>query len=210
MLKCGKSYAIGYMRNFFRGEEFKIQSGSIEFIDPNKISFLYNVSAETQRSNYHIFLNASGDEENVNISLSSDPELSREDIISVLEVGVTSAERENLSLGKWEAAAAVSGKAQDILEKELIKKLKVIKSIQIVPTFSENSKTVEPRLIVSSEVLKGIDLNYKATLANTAEQEAEMEYKVTKKFSLLANWKDEGSNNDAEIGMDFKFRFEFK
>ncbi len=194
----------------FRGEEFKIQSGSIEFIDPNKISFLYNVSAETQRSNYHIFLNASGDEENVNISLSSDPELSREDIISVLEVGVTSAERENLSLGKWEAAAAVSGKAQDILEKELIKKLKVIKSIQIVPTFSENSKTVEPRLIVSSEVIKGIDLNYKATLANTAEQEAEMEYKVTKKFSLLANWKDEGSNNDAEIGMDFKFRFEFK
>jgi hypothetical protein len=192
---------------FFRANEFKLISGIIKS-DGEILSF--NISAETEIREYKIFINISGRDNKFFTTFSSQPTLSENDIISLIEVGLLMSEREASSVGTMEAVAFVSGKAQDFVEKQLNKRLKFIKTFQIVPAYSETSKSVEPMLILSADILKFFDLTYRSTLSNLGEQKAELTYTLNKNVLFVTNWKDGGVNKDSELGADVKFRFELK
>ncbi|MFH1729184.1 MAG: translocation/assembly module TamB domain-containing protein [Pseudomonadota bacterium] len=201
---------------FFREHEFEIIIGALKFSDPTSINPMFEVIAQTEvmekveKIPYRIYFNAGGNLQNFSTTFTSEPYLDDYDILSLIEVGVTAKSIESAEVGKWEAASVLTGSAQEFIENELTSKVKFIKTFQIVPSYSDVSDSVQPFLLISTKISDDIEATYKAALENIGEQAADVEYKMIKTFSLLADWKDRGINKTSEMGVGFKFKWEFK
>ena len=196
----------------FRDTEFDVVRGSIK-VDTSLTSVpSYDVLAETKIQIYTIYLNAFNDGGDNQLELSSNPELKKEDILTLLATG-TLFDTEGYSdvdLSSWEIASFVSAPAQRLIEKELEKRTKLIQTFQIVSGYSDITNELEPILVVGSKLTDRFEMKYKATVTNFDEQQALLEYKLTNNLLLVGDYKSRGSNRDNELGMDIKVRFEFK
>jgi outer membrane protein insertion porin family len=72
----------------FSGNTYEIETGRIDFVNPNRIVPNLNLKAATSIGGYEIQLTVTGAPDNLQVGLSSDPPLSQTDIISLLSAGV--------------------------------------------------------------------------------------------------------------------------
>lgn len=194
---------------YFRNNEFKILHASADFADPNRIDPFIDISAETDKGGYRIKINLEGRLEHFNLVLSSDPHLDEMDILSLLTVGQIGRQMKGLEggIGAGEAASFLSGALQDVFE-ERLKTVTGLDRIQIDPSISKTTGTVETRVTVSKKILnKRLSVTYSSALgsATTQEEIIKLEYLLDKNISLVGIRDERGS-----VGGDIKFRFEFK
>ena len=85
----------------FKGHDFALSQGYVEIRDrgKNRISDLKFAGA-AKINDYDMRLDLSGTISNVNVELSSEPALSKEDLLSLLTLGVTSDMSKNLEAGE--------------------------------------------------------------------------------------------------------------
>ncbi len=92
---------------YFRNAAFDVRRGVIEFDDPSRVDPNFDVSATTEvrrsgdltAANWRITLSAVGNSDSFRLDTRSDPELSQEDIVLLLTVGMTRSEAEQLQAG---------------------------------------------------------------------------------------------------------------
>ncbi len=195
----------GYV--YFRNNEFRIISASIDFADPNRIKPVINLTGEALIKGYNIRLNLEGQMERFTLALSSDPHLEETDILALLTVGQVGKQLKGLEggIGAGEATSFITGKVQDVLE-ERLRSITGLDRFQVEPSYSESTGTVTPKVTVSKRLIgERLFVTYSNVLGNTQEQVIKLEYLLDKNISLMGVRDEIGS-----IGGDVKFRFEFK
>ncbi|MEK6623553.1 MAG: translocation/assembly module TamB domain-containing protein, partial [Bdellovibrionota bacterium] len=99
----------GQSKVFFKGHEFVISKGTIEFDKANGVKNpLINIRGGTRISNYNIIFDGSGFLDNLIVNFHSEPALAQEDILSLLTIGVTSQVSKNLQSSDLEAVTSMS------------------------------------------------------------------------------------------------------
>ena len=194
---------------YFRNNEFNILHASADFADPNRLNPVIDISAETNKAGYSIKLNLEGQIEQFNLTLSSDPPLDEMDILSLLTGGSIGKQTKGLEGGisASEATSLLSGALQSVYE-ERLRTVTGLDRIQIDPSISKTTGTVETRVTVSKRILnKRLSVTYSSALGsgNTEEDIIKLEYLLYRNISLIGIRDERGS-----VGGDIKFRFEFK
>lgn len=192
----------------FRRNDFKVTSGTVDFINPDRIRPILDVQAVTRVRNYTIDMNLIGPVDKFDLILSSNPSLRDEnDILCLLtfrkpcrDVAETSKE-----IGAAEASALLSAGIQNIIT-DKVEQATGIDRIQVDPYYSSSGSGSSPMVTVSKRLLEDkLYVTYATTFNPSEEQLIQMEYVLSKNISLIGNRDEVG-----RLGGDLKFHFEFR
>lgn len=195
---------------FLRRNHFRVVSGSVDFLNPEKIDPTFDINAKTDVRNYatdqtyKVELTLRGTLSQVTLILASSPSLPEADILALLTLGKTTADIAEGGAGGEATAFVVS----ELLE-EPVQEVTGVDRIQVNPTVGESNGeksangtrfTAEKRLLEDRLIVV-----YSTTLDPSEEDLIRMVYEVNKNISLVGNRDDRG-----QIGGDIRFRFEFR
>lgn len=189
----------------FRGTEFAVSSGALDFFDPNRFVPYFDLLAEATVRRYQVSLRANGTPEQFNVGLSSNPPLNEIDIVSLITLGKTGRE---VSPGQGEIAAqGASTYLAGELERELEKGVRQITGLdrfQVDP-YVVGGQGSGPRVTVGKDLSKDLSVTYSSIVGVSEGQVLEVEYRLTRSLSLVGIRDERG-----EAGVDLKFSFRFR
>ena len=193
---------------FFRHNEFKITSASIDFIDPDRIRPIFDIHATSRIRDYLVNLSLIGPADRFDLTLSSDPPLGDHEILALLTFGKEPEEIDQASMeiiGATEAVDLLTGELQVAVE-EKVKTLTGIDRIQVDPYYSSNKSASTARVTVSKRLWEdSLFVTYATTMDASGEDIIQMEYIINDNVSLVGERDEVGI-----VGGDLKFRFEFR
>jgi autotransporter translocation and assembly factor TamB len=199
---------------YFRNNEFKVTSGSVEFLDPQKINPRFDLKAKTVvktpdsklslDKEYEIDLGLTGTLSQFTLALSSSPPLPETDILALLTFGVTTEE-----FAQRQGGVASSEATSLILAEFLegtVPKTGFVDRIQVDPFTGGAKSSSGPRLTAEKRLLEDrLLVTYEANLDPSQEQLIRMVYELGKNVSLVGERDEKG-----QMGGDVRFRFEFR
>jgi len=191
---------------FFRGNEFDIIEGRLEFIDQNEITPVFHIQAETFTAGYRVKLDLDGTVDKFTLALSSDPHLSEMDLLTLLTSGQLNLKEKGFESGiaAGEAASILTGTIQDTIEEKL-RLATGLERFEINPQTTVTG-AVSPRITVGKRLLEDkLMVMYSTSIGTTEENIVKLEYVMEKNLSLVGSRDETGST-----GVDLKLRFEFK
>ena len=192
---------------YFRSNEFKILEGSsVDFVEPDTITPVFHILADTYISDYYVRLSLDGTMDEFTLSLFSDPPLPEPDILALLTVGQLEKEEGGIESGiaAAEATAILTGGLQDTVE-EQFKDITGFERFEIEPHTTTEGAFI-PWVIIEKRLFEDkIYVVYSTAIGTTEESIIKLEYKLSKDISLVGSRNEIGS-----VGVDLKYRFEFK
>jgi translocation and assembly module TamB len=220
----------------FKGHEFNLTKGTIALGDDfNREGAELDFSGVTQINEYRVRLGVSGRTKNVEVSLSSEPGLSQENLFSLLTLGVTSDVSTELDENERQSVATVG------LGALLADQLKLTEGLDssfglrlsVLPEYAQESDTLlqgksavsdsstsrfrsSTKVRVQKKISDKVDLSVSSTVGGSLEQRQKMNvnYKFDNKWSIegvyeLKSTEDEGVESSDSIGADLKYRWSF-
>jgi translocation and assembly module TamB len=215
--------------------EFEIQQGRVRFEDPTRIAPLVDVTAITEFRRYggsieastaptanstpstsgewKVSMHAHGDAETLRIDLTSQPQLSQDDIFLLLTLGVTRAELDQVqssSLGEsvaLEALGALTGADQVVTEA-----IPVIDEFRL-GSFSSRSGRTEPAITIGKRLSERIRAFVTSGLSESRDVRSNVEVKINPKVSIEGSYdnvNDISSSSLGNIGADIRWRLDFQ
>ena len=202
------------------GKEFSIKRGVLDFNNPVRTETYFDVMAEGRIRDWEILLHAVGTPDDFSVFLTADPELTREDILLLIAVGMT--QQEMAQIDNTNALAAALATETMGLPSHVKQLIPIIDQFAITTKFDEQTKQAQPMITIGKNLTEKIKLSAVTGLTSTESMErgtyfkAAVEYKVTDAFSLEAGWDNakgpEGGDSGQQfgnIGVDIKWRIEF-
>ena len=206
----------------FRNAEFLVSRGVIEFDDETRIDPRFDIRAgtEIQRSGglsgprWRITLHAHGGAESFRLDTTSDPELSQEDIVLLLTVGMTRAEAEQLQAGDLgqtaalEALAVVTG-----VDREVRRAVPVIDDFRLSSAYSMRTNRTEPQISIGKRIADRVRLSATTGLSETREFRTSLEWRLGDETSVQAvydNMNTTSASPLGNVGVDLRWRLEFE
>jgi outer membrane protein assembly complex protein YaeT len=175
----------------FRGQRYEITKGDLNLPSGGGEPSLTLV-AESDIGGYHLFLDMSGKTDAIVLNLRAEPQLTRDEIISLITTGRT----ETGTLGNRGLNSAGVGAAASLLSSGFISKpteqLLGLSRFQIDPVIRANANPAA-RLTVGQQLSRNIYLSYSTNLATEQDQTALAEYTFSNRFSGLATYTQGGS-----------------
>ncbi|MEO5656595.1 MAG: translocation/assembly module TamB domain-containing protein [Nitrospiria bacterium] len=191
----------------FRSNEFRVQSVTVDFVDPTRIRPVIDLRATTKVQTYAITMQITGTIDRFDLDLTSDPSLSETDILALLTVGRTAEQvsRSQSNLSRDEAASIA---LQALLE-EGVQRLpgvdRLVDSVQIDPHYDPEIDQSAPRISVGKQLLDDrLIVRYTTTLDASSRQGVRVEYELARNVFLI------GEQDYRGFGGDVRFRFEFR
>jgi len=181
-------------------KEFKIEKGIIDFTDPYKIDPYIDLAAKTQIRNWTIFLELSGKTDNLKFNLSSKPEETQQDIMSLLIAGKTTKELGGSTKGAY--TKILADKATEIIGKN-VETSTPLDSFKIGYGGSEGSTvsvTLGKKLSKRLEILYSMKTEDEGTVHTNAA-----EYKIMENI-LVKAFNDSQGMSGAELTFKLEFR----
>ncbi len=220
----------------FKGHDFALNQGYVEIRDRGKNRFSdLKFTGVAKINEYDMRLDLSGSISKVNVDLSSEPALSREDLLSLLTLGVTSDMSKNLEASerRFVTTVGIGTLLVDQLKinEDLNSTLGVKLSVQ--PEFKEDeSQLIQGKSAVSDsntsrlksatkikinkQINRRVDVSLSSTVGGSIEQKQEMNINlnINRNFSLEGVYEvkpteDENTNTPNSLGADLKWRKSF-
>ena len=215
----------------FKNNRFAIRSGIVEFDNPNQLDPKFNLQANAEVKEYKVNLSAFGRMSEWKIDLSSDPALPQSEIVSLLALGYTSEDLENL--GSEDRTVIQQGEAASLLLHSLDFNREVenktgfqIQVGEAVDTQSGRSifrpqadtenPAAAPKIVIKRQVVKDVDISVGSTVGvgTSSQREVSAEVRIAPGISVIGVWNTfEGIENQDEqtsYGVDLKFQKRFK
>lgn len=218
----------------FRGNRYRIGRGSIDFVDTYRIMPVLDVEAETRVHDYDVTAHLSGPAQAPAIQLSSTPELSEIDIVSLLTFGFTQYEVRDAGgsagVAGLEVVSAYTGLDKELKRvlPEAVRRSNVLAldELRLTSQFSLRAGASVPAVALGMEVnpglqvLDGSRLRLQSTLVDATGSGTEQKVEWEKRFEnnvrmrLVWNSEDDGScpscaNQWGDLGGDIWYRWEF-
>lgn len=209
--------SVGVIRGQFNynNRQFQIRSGSVQFSDPISNIPSYDIRADTEVSDYRVYLQFLGDSRETKIRYSSDPALNEKDILSLLSFGYRSSDPELRNQDPTRSASIAglsffTGNIQDRIEREFSSGFG-IQRFSILPAFYEQTGKTELQLTVGADIIRNkLLVNYSNFLSATGGHKIELEYKVNRMVYLIGAWRSVEGQSADDLGGDLRLRFEFE
>jgi translocation and assembly module TamB len=198
---------------FFRNNRFTIGHGLVQFTDRNSIQAGFDIQAETQVREYLVRLHAYGEVQKPKFTLTSQPELSENDILSLLTLGMTSKDKVSSAQASAglaaEALFAASGLDRQF--QRFLPKNPVLRdfSFNIGTSYNDATGVVEPAAQLESKFLTEQLRLQMARPVSGKGTRAKAEYRFDNGLSAQAQWDNEHTDASfGNLGMDLKLRWE--
>ncbi len=197
----------------FRNRTFTVTGGAIEFRDRFDLNPVLNLSAEsditTSESEYTVRATVSGKADNPRVEFTADdPSLSQNDVLSLVAFGKTSAQLQR-EAGGVGAGSAMAFIPTGMVEAE-VRRLVGVDRFEVEATQARTTGTIEPRLTVGKDLTDRLRVLASTTVGTGTAHGVQLEYKLTRRISLLASWESETQDEAGAFGGDVKFRYEFR
>jgi outer membrane protein assembly complex protein YaeT len=169
----------------YRDVEYRLTSGSLDFVELDRLNPYLTLRAETTVKSYTIFLRVEGTLDQFEYELRSDPTLSTPDIIALLATGSTFEETTGTSdsatfTGDM-AASYFSGALTDPFERQL-ERLLGLETVRIDPLLTEGESDPTTRLTLGEEVADDLFVTFSTELGGPERQLYAVDWRATRRF----------------------------
>lgn len=206
----------------FRDVPFEITNSSIKFNNPTKNNASLYASASTRIKDYDINLIVQGTQENYQIILRSTPNLAEQEIISLLALGYTTEQLENVQSDEqidqqsYEIGSALL--SNNPFGNEIRNKYGV--NVRFGSAV-DDANNVSPKVIISKQWSPRINTSASRTIGNSVTQDVKLEYQLNRNVSVIGSWlgkeyseenetSESQSKNTDIFGLDLQYKVEFK
>ncbi len=200
----------------FRGQRYEITSGALELSGSGEEPRL-QLRVEGEIRGYRVYIGFTGPINSLDLSLSSEPALSRAEIISLITTGSAAAgtlsATDPTSAGLTTAGALLS---QAFISKPLgreTERFLGLNRFQIDPVLRPYDNPAA-RLTIGRQLARGLSFYYSTNLDSEQEQTGAIEYDITNRFSIVTTYTQSGDTrvqgyDQNEFTIDIKGRKRF-
>ncbi|MBK8465804.1 MAG: translocation/assembly module TamB domain-containing protein [Chloracidobacterium sp.] len=203
---------------FFRKERYEVQRGVLEFPPDTAVEPVINLQAESEIAGYQVYINLSGplkDSEQLSATVRSSPALPQADVVSLITTGSLT----NTAGGLPTFAQTGINTAAEILTDSIINnparkatdRLFGLNVFEIDPIISgQNIANPSARLTVGRQINKNLRVTYATNLSQDQNQILALEYRVSNKLSLVAQYEQRALSNVTRTRDNFSFEIRFR
>lgn len=201
----------------FRGDRYEITTGAMQLPGGFGNSPQVNLVAEGDVSSYHVYVGLLGPLDDIQVTLRSEPELARSEILTLIATGSV----EGNTLNSDSLMRSGIGTAASLLSNEFIsqplgkeaEKLLGFNRFQIDPVLQPNANPAA-RLTIGRQIARNLSFTYSTNLSSEQDQTALVEYNLTNRFSAIASYTQGGSStrqgtNDNDFTIELRGRKRF-
>ncbi len=209
---------------YFQNNEFEVQTFMVEFREPDRIYPVYNIIGETtvvyyendEEKEVKITLQVKGENDNVEVLLSSDSGLPQTDLVSLLIVGqpASQMQSENTMASGLNALSDIYGVNEQIRDQFKLDEFKL--SSEYVESSSSYGTVLVPKLTLGKEIGRDFFITYSTVVgeqqATRKNQEFKIEYRKKfgkHRFTLSGEWDDDSIKPEGNFGTDVRYQLHF-
>ena len=197
----------------FFGNRYSISRGEVHFYNPLKIEPVIDLDLETRERGVTVDIILNGPLDRLSLSYRSDPPLKSEQIVALLAVGRSpNAPGALASTQTTGQTALLESGSNALLQQALtapatgrLERFFGVSHIRLDPQLSDITTVPQARLSVEQQISKDVTLVYTTNLARTQEQLVQIEWDLSRKWSVVAVRDENGF-----FGIDFQYRKRFK
>jgi translocation and assembly module TamB len=194
----------------FRGNQYTISRGDINFANPFRLDPVMNVEATTTIRQYEVTLDFTGPASRLTLAYRSDPPLPSSDIIELLALGQTGEESSQRSATGQNASVGASAVLSEAISSQLggrIQRLFGISHFSVGPSLAGLTATQNSvaSVTIEQQVTRGLVITYITDVTTTQYQVIQIEYTVNREFSVVALRDENGT-----FGLDVVRKTRFK
>lgn len=202
---------------FFRRDRYDIQRLVLEFPPDTAIEPVINLQAESLIQGYQVFVNLSGpltETESLVASVRSSPALPSQDVLSLITTGNLS----NTEAGLPTFAQTGINTAAEVLTDSIINepirkatdKLFGLNVFEIDPIISGERLNPSARLTVGRQINNNLRVTYATNLSQDQNQVLALEYRVSNKLSVVAQYEQRSLSNVTRNRDNFSLEVRFR
>jgi translocation and assembly module TamB len=226
---------------FLQGHDFSVRDGTVTFDNPTRIAPKLDVSATTEYRRYaasspgsttattatstaggssasggrwRINMHAYGDTDSPEVRFSSDPPLSQEDIVLLLQVGMTRAELDrNLSGALAQTVGLEALNAVTGLDQAFEKTVPIIDEFRVGTQYSSRTGRPEPSVTLGKRITDDVRASVTTGLSENREVRSNIEWRLKGGVSVQGSYDNVNEVSNAgigNIGAGLRWRLEFK
>ncbi len=209
---------------FFQSNQFDVRSGSIDFTDETRIEPRLDIEAVTEvrrasdlsAPTFRITLTLRGTPpDNLTLTTRSEPELAQEDVVTLLAIGMTQAELNQLQDGgggvgtslAMDAITRVTG-----VDRELRRTIG-IDEFGVTNGYSPRTGRSEPRLSVGTRIAERVRLSATTGIGEAREFRGAVELTIDEHNRVgisYDNYNYDGTSSFGNLGADWVYHLEFE
>ena len=195
----------------YRGNRYEIKQLNVDFQDPRRNNPRIEARAETRKGNVTVVVSVTGTLEKYEVEVASDPPLSKNDIVSLLSLGVTSASLVGAegSVGVGTAAGLALGPYKGRVEAG-IRGIVGLDKFAIEPSFSAATRNFEPKFIVGKSFGDRFSVSASTNVGASTESNVAAEVKILENIYLQGGWESTATSPEGDLGGDLKFRYRYR
>jgi translocation and assembly module TamB len=196
----------------FFGNRYTINRGEVHFDNALKIEPVVDLDLETRERGITVDIMLSGPLTKLNLSYRSDPPLKSEQIVALLTVGRTPSAPGELTSTQASGQTGLLANGSNALLQQAItapgsgrlERLFGVSHIKIDPELSDITTVPQAHLSMEQQIQRDVTLTYTTNLARTQEQLIQIEWDLSRKWSVVAVRDENGF-----FGIDFQYRKRF-
>jgi len=174
----------------FRGNNYQLTRGDINFANPFQIDPELNIEATTTISQYQVTINFSGKASRLSLTYRSDPPLPDSDIIALLAIGSTgeeSAYRSQTSGSQNYGATALLSEAISSGLGGRIERLFGITHFRVDPFLAGTAteSNAAARVTIQQQVTRDMTVTYSSNTSSSQYQLIQVEYSIRRDLSVV-------------------------
>ncbi len=197
----------------FFGNKYTITRGDVAFYNPARIEPVVIMDLETKVRGVTVNINFSGPPNKLNMTYRSDPPLESSEIIALLAVGREPGVTPTVTSSRASGGQSFLGTGADTLLGQAVaspvasrlQRFFGVSRLKIDPRLTGLDTTPQARLTIEQQISRDITLTYVTNLTKTQQQLVQVEWNLSKDWSLLAVRDENGV-----FGLDFLFKKRFR
>lgn len=207
----------------FKDKIFEVQTGLIEFNNPNEINPNLYITALSRIDEYDITLLTQGPSKSLAIRLSSIPPLPEQDIISLIALGVTSANMDQNLQSRQQAEQLGVEIGGAVLAKPISKQLESTLglNLQVTSEYDATRNISVPKITLSRRLSDRIKVSGSRPVRDTQSYDLKLEYLINSNYTAVGSFESRGIEDNTTLqttqpasqsifGLDLEFKREFK
>jgi translocation and assembly module TamB len=186
----------------FKGNRYKLEGGTVDFVDPSRTRPSMNVSVTTTIQQYNIAMRFEGPVEHLRTSYTSDPALPPSDIIALIAFGKTdeaSAANPNPPGALGAESLVASGVTGQLTNR--VERIAGISHLSVDPTLGNNETKPGATVTIQQRVTSKIFVTFSTNVTSTQSQTVQIEYQKTPRVSFSGTRDQNGG-----FAVDARFR----
>jgi translocation and assembly module TamB len=194
----------------FRGNQYTIARGDINFANPFRMDPVLNVEATTTIRQYEVTLDFTGPASRLTLAYRSDPPLPSSDIIELLALGQTGEESAQRTATGQSTGLGASALLSEAVSSQLggrIQRLFGISHFSVGPSVAtlNTQQNSIASVTIEQQVTPALVVTYITDVTTTQYQVIQVEYTINREFSVVALRDENGT-----FGLDVVRKTRFK